>query len=92
MNTFRITLTNGTTTDVRGESYIAGSAASALKVIDQFGATLYTYAAGTWTDIAAVSPSSADASGSTKPVITASDPNVPGTYLNSRSVTSEPNG
>lgn len=94
MNTFRVTLANGTTAEVKGESYIAGSAATALAVIDQFGGTLFSYPAGTWRDIAVVAATAGDgvAVSIHKPVITAADPKVPGTYLNSRSVTNEPNG
>ena len=94
MNTFRVVLADGTRQDVNGESYIAGSAATDLVVIDQFGQTVFSYPAGTWVGIEALTTPAGYTSANVPPgpVITASDPNVPGTYFNGRSVTNESNG
>lgn len=96
VNAWLVTRTDGTTKTIVGESYIAGSFDTDLVVIDEVGAPVETFEAGTWSAIAVVSPNAVppDTSVSTsyQSVITASDPNVPGTYLNSRSIFNGPNG
>jgi hypothetical protein len=93
VNTFPVTRADGTTKQVIGESYIAGSLTSDLVVIDQFGGTVASFAAGAWTDITILTTGSGNsADTSYQPVITAADPDVPGTYLNSRSIFNGPNG
>lgn len=83
MNTYLVTLAAGGTATVNGENY-NGVDGGALTIIDQFGATIKTYTAGTWTDIAIVNPSAspAETASSTayQPIITASNPSVQGTY------------
>lgn len=96
VNAWLVTRTDGTTKTIVGESYIAGSLATDLVVINEVGAPVATFSAGTWRAIAVVSPNAVppDTSANTayQSVITAADPNVAGTYLNSRSIFNGPNG
>ena len=79
MNTYLITLTNGSTVTVAAENYTT-SAAGALQLIDQLGNVVYTQA--TWADVAIV-PGTLSGYNAVntvyQPTITRSVPGVAGT-------------
>jgi hypothetical protein len=74
VNLYLVTLADGTTAKVAGENYN----------VDQFGNTVASWSAARFVDIALINPSASpaetSASVSYQPLITGSDPRVPGTW------------